>query len=564
MQAEKKQDFDAIVVGSGAAGGMAAHELVMRGARVLMLEAGGRTDIATDYHHHEPPYDFRFRGGIPPRERAAYCYAANEWNKINFVNELDNPYTTAPGTKYVWVRARTVGGKTLHWGLVSLRLSPQEFKSHSYDGAGVDWPIDYDELAPWYSHVERLVGISGSKEGLPQLPDSDFLPAVNMSCAEQFLRKAVESQPDQRLIPGRSAIVTVPHNGRPPCHYCGKCGRVCMTKSSFSSLGALIPPALATGRLTLRTNSIVFRVDHDLNGKVVGVSYIDRLSKQEQSVRARVVVLGASSLESTRLLLLSKSNIYPNGIGNASGQVGRNYAEQVMGPGLDALVPQLAGGRPDINHPDDGRSDGSFPYHPRFRNIGKNRTNKFLRGYGYECGGGWASYPGYSHRLPGFGAAYKDSIRKWAITPVGMSGFGEVIARPDNYVELDPEKKDAWGIPVLRFHVSWGENEMAMTRDMADVAEEIAHAGKFEFVQVRRRVDPPGWSIHDSGTARMGDDPKMSVLNRNNQVHEAKNLFVVDGASFASASEKNPTLTILALSARAAKYISDEMKKGNL
>jgi choline dehydrogenase-like flavoprotein len=564
MVNEQKAEHDVIVVGSGAAGGMAAYELVRLGARVLLLEAGGQTDIANDYQHHKPPYEFPFRGGIPPRQRAAYCYAANAWNKANFVDETKNPYTTAPGTKFVWVRCRTVGGKTLHWGLVSLRLSPQDFKSHSYDGAGVDWPVSYEEMVPWYELVEKTVGVAGSVEHLPNNPDSIFQPAVAMSCAEQYLRKAVETFPGRRLINGRAAIVTRPTNGRPPCHYCGKCGRVCATRSSFSSLGALIPPALQTGRLTIRPNSIVFRVDHDENGKVTGVSYIDRLTKQEQSVRARVVVLGASSLESTRILLISKSRIYPNGIANESDQVGRNYAEQIMGPGFEALVPQLAGQPADVNHPDDGRSDGSFPYLPRFRNVGNNRTQGFLRGYGCECGGGWSSYPGYAHRLPGFGADFKQQIRRWKVTPVGMTAFGEVIARPDNYVTLDPQVKDDWGIPALRFHVSWGENELAMQKDMAEQAEAMAHAGKFEYVDVRRDLDAPGWSIHESGTARMGDEPKTSVLNKHNQAHQCPNLFVVDGASFASASEKNPTLTIMALAARAADYITRQMKAGEL
>ncbi len=564
MARELKQTYDAIVVGSGAAGGMAAHQLVMRGLRVLMLEAGGQTNIETDYKHHVPPYAFRFRGTIPPRERAAYCYAANEWNKINFLDERKNPYTTAPGTQFVWVRCRTVGGKTLHWGLVSLRFSPQDFKSHSYDGAGIDWPISYDDLAPWYSHVERLIGVSGSVEKLPQIPDSVFQPMVNMSCAEEFLRKAVESVPGRRLIPGRSAIVTKPGMSRPPCHYCGHCDHVCQTKSSFSSLGALIPPALATGRLTLRPNSIVFRIDHNENGRITGVSFLDRLSRQEYSVRGRVVVIGASTLETTRLLLASRSSIYPNGMANSSDQVGRNYAEQFMGPGFTALVPQLAGAKYDPAHPDDGRSDGSFPYFVRFRNIGKDRSKDFLRGYGFETDGGSSSYPGFAHYMPGFGGEFKQQVRKWRMAPVAMTAFGEVLARPDNYCELDPQVKDAYGLPVLRFHVSWGENEYNMTRDIMNVCHEVAAAGKFENVTMRDKLLAPGWSIHESGTARMGADPKTSVLNGYNQAHDVKNLFVVDGASFSSATEKNPTLTILALAARASAYIAGQMKRGDL
>jgi len=552
-----RPEYDVVVVGSGAAGGMAAHELSRAGAKVLMLEAGPALDLEKDFFHHRKVYEFPHRNALPKRERAAYCYAANPWNKQNFVDERENPYT---GTEFVWVRARAVGGKTLHWGLVSLRLAPNDFKGRSHDGYGVDWPIAYEEIEPYYERVERLIGISGNADHLPNNPDSMFLPPVPLSCGEEILRRGVESLPGRRLIMGRTAIVTRPHNGRPACHYCGHCDRVCDVRASFSSLGVLIPPALATGKLTIRPNALVHTVTVDKNNRATGVAFVDRLTRRHEEVRGRIVVLGASTLETTRLLLNSKSPAHPNGLANSSGVLGKYFCEHVMGGSVNGIIHELAG-RHGI--PSDARPHGSGAYIPKFRNV-TERSKEFLRGYGFEGGAGAGEFPGVAHRLPGFGASFKREVKRMWPTTVGVTGFGEVLPRADNYVEIDPTRTDAWGIPVLRFHVTWGENELRMVRDMTAAAEEMFRAAKIEITRVRPGPLPPGCSIHEAGTARMGNDPRESVVNRFNQAHDIKNLFLVDASVFCNSSEKNPTLTILALAMRASEYIVSERRKGNL
>jgi len=551
-----KPEFDVVVVGSGAAGGMAAHELCRAGARVLMLEAGPMLDLEKDFFHHRMVYEFPHRG-LPKRERAAYCYAANAWNKASFVDERENPYT---GTDFVWVRARAVGGKTLHWGLVSLRLAPNDFKGRSHDGHGVDWPVSYEEIEPYYERVERLIGISGSPDRIPNNPDSVYLPPVPLTCGEHILRRGVEAFPDRRLIMGRTATATRPHNGRPACHYCGHCDRVCDVRASFSSLGVLIPPALATRNLTIRPNSLVHTVLVDRNNRATGVAYVDRVTHRHEEARARVVVLGASTLETTRLLLNSKSAAHPNGLANSSGVLGKYFCEHIMGGSVDGIIHELAG-RHGI--PSDARPHGSGAYIPKFRNV-TERSKEFLRGYGFEGGAGAGEFPGVAHRLAGFGAAFKREVKRMWPATVGVTGCGEVLPRADNYVELDPVRRDAWGIPVLRFHVTWRENELAMVKDMTAAAEEMFRAAKIEITRIRPGPLPPGYSIHEAGTARMGSDPRESVVNRFNQAHDVRNLFLVDGSVFCNSSEKNPTLTIMALAMRASEHIVSERKKGHL
>jgi len=557
-QIDFKKTYDAIVVGSGAAGGMAAKELAEKGLEVLMLEAGPYFKIE-DFNHHRPVWDFPFRGSFSPRERAQYCYAANPWNKQSFIDETKNPYTKAEGTNFVWVRARAVGGKTLHWGLVSLRFSPDDFHRAGLDGYGIDWPITYEEIEPYYRHVESVVGICGTYESLPNNPDSLFLPPVPMTCGEKLLRKGVEKFPGRRLIHGRSATATVPHGDRPACHFCGHCDRVCDSRSSFSSLGVLIPLAEQTGRFTLRPNAVVREVLLTKKGDTVsGVSFLDRETRREFQVRGRVVILGASSLESTRLLLNSTSRRYPNGLGNSSGALGKYFCEHIMGGSINGIIPSLKGTPPVSG---DARPYGSSPYLPKFRNVTEQRKD-FLRGYGFETEAGSGEFPGYARSIKGFGADFKARVREMYNTTVGMTAFGEVLPRADNFVEIDKTRTDEWGIPVLKFHVTWGENEKAMVKDMNDTAEEMFRAAGIEIVRQSMEPRSPGFSIHEAGTCRMGSDPKVSMLNSHNQSHEIANLFVVDGSSFTSSTEKNPTLTIMALAARAADFITEEMRRG--
>jgi choline dehydrogenase-like flavoprotein len=551
--------YDAVVVGSGAAGGMAATQLCVKGLKVLMLERGPLFNVAADFYHHSKPYQFPFRGRIRPAERARYCNSANEWNKKHFVNELENPYT---GKKFIWVRAQAVGGKTLHWGLVSLRFSPRDFKAASYDGVGEDWPISYEDVEPYYSRVEDLIGVCGHADHLENNPDSHFLPPVPFTCAEAVFKKAMENDiPDWHVIHGRSATVTKPgFRGRASCHYCGHCGRVCNVAASFSSAGVLLPIAQQTGNLTLRTNAVVWKVLTDRENRAKSVVFVDRLTRQVEEVYGKVIVLGAGTLDTTRILLNSRSEDYPSGLANSSGALGRYFCEQIMAGDISGVIPQLKG---NTNRGGDARPGGTGFYIPRFRNL-KGKRKGFVRGYGFEGGGGSGEFPGYASKIPGFGAHFKEEVKKYYATVIGIGSFGEVIPRAENHVEIDPVVRDGWGIPVLKFEVEWGENDLAMARDAVDTQREMFKKAGIEIIGERTTPLPPGHSIHCAGTARMGNDPKTSVLNPFNQSHDIKNLFVADGACFVSASEKNPTLTILALAMRTADYIAEQLRAGNL
>ncbi len=550
--------YDAVVVGSGAAGGMAATELCLKGLKVLLLEAGPRLDLVNDFQHHKKPYEFPFRGRLRPLERAKYNYSVNEWNKPSFVNELEHPYTGKP---FVWVRARAVGGKTLHWGLVSLRFSPRDFQAARTDGFGESWPIAYEDVEPYYTRVERMIGVCGNPDHLENNPDSHFLKPVPLTCPEAVLKTAVEKNlPGRHVIHGRSATATEPINGRAPCHYCGHCGRVCNVAASFSSTGVLLPIAEKTGNLTLRPNAVAWKVLKDRDGNARSVLFVDRETRQPEEAFGKVIVLGAGCLESTRILLNSRDEETPQGLVNSSGVLGKYFCEQIMAGSISGIVPKLVGRRSPA---DDARPDGTGIYIPRFRNL-QDRSPNFIRGYGFEGGGGSSEFPGFARKIPGFGAKFKEEVKKHSAAIVSIGSFGEVLARPENFVEIDPEVVDAWGIPVLRMNVEWGPNELAMAKDMVETQREMFEAAGIEVLSERTTPLPPGWSIHEAGTARMGDDPKKSVLNKFNQCHDVKNLFVVDAASFVSSTEKNPTLTILSLSMRAADYIAEEMRRGSL
>ena len=592
FRASQKQDvdlartYDAVVVGSGAAGGMAAHVLTSQGMQVLLLEAGKRIPIEQELRSMEWPYEHPRRGDAPP---GFHAISFNEYNvrqppyakgsafrhvfsyvggwggsdyvKSILVDEKDHPYT---GTKYAWVRARLLGGKTNIWGRLALRLSDYDFKGKSHDGYGEDWPISYADLAPYYDKVDLYLGISGHKENLPHLPDSLFQRPNKLTPGEVKLRNTLKGM-GRTLTPYRAGVTTdgVKHNKyRSKCFGRGACGRRpggCDIHAAFDSPTGLIYPAMDTGNLTLRTNAIAHEVLVDPNtGKARGVSFVDAENKRTYEAKAKVVILAASTLESARLLLLSKSRQHPNGIGNSSGHVGHNFCEHVMGPGATGLVKELVG-RPSAL--EDGRPGGF--YVARFRNL-QDKQRGFIRGYGFEGGGGFSIFPAGVWDVPGFGGQFKKSVRDHAGAFISMGGFGEVLARYENYMDLDPEVKDAWGIPVLRFHYQFGDNEKKMCEDMSTTAREMFEEAGIEVVGVDKTVLTEGWSIHELGTARMGTNPKTSVLNQFQQSHDVKNLFVVDGSSHVSASCQNPTWTIMALAWRSCEHLADEFKRGNL
>jgi choline dehydrogenase-like flavoprotein len=561
--------YDAIIIGSGASGGLAAKELTERGFEVLVLEAGPPVNPARDFSSHTWPYQAMYRGFGPPgwKQQDQWMQdTASHFSRHFYVKDSEHPYTTDPGKPFMWVRARIVGGKTLHWGRLSWRLSDLDFKAASHDGFGDDWPISYAEIAPYYDRVEEFIGVSGNNDGLAHVPDGKYMPAMPLTCGEQLLRKGAEKT-GRRGIAMRVAMLTSQPKsfmkGRRKCHYCGHCGDGCDVNAMFNSIASTLPLAAATGRMTLRPNSVVRHIitDND-SGKAKGVAFADRVSHEEYEAYAKVIVVAASTLESTRILFNSKSRQHPQGMGNSSGVLGHYMVDHFGGIGASGFFPTLAG-RDPVN--EDGKATGIFI--PRFRNLNKEtRHTKFLRGYGFECGSGTSMFPGMARRLiTGFGPEYKKQVRRYYTAPVSMTTRAAMLSRFENYTELDPDGVvDAWGIPVLKMHIQYSDNEREMAKDAAQTSEEILRAAGAEIVSTGGQLTAPGRIIHELGTARMGNDPKTSVLNKFNQLHDVKNVFVTDGAAFVSSANQNPTLTILALTLRACEYLTDEYKRGNL
>lgn len=573
--------YDAIIVGSGAAGGMTAFQLTKAGMKVLLLEAGQEFNPYADFKTMEWPYESPRRAQLPPDEhvinvaeynmlerpygtakeferyKTLYSYVGNHYTRHLLINERDHPFT---GNRYAWVRVRALGGKTLIWGRVALRLSNYDFKAKSHDGYGEDWPISYEDLAPYYDKVDLLLGISGTVENLPQLPDGKFQRPLKLNCGEWLLKRAIAKM-GRHLIPGRAGVTTdgVLNKYRVRCMGRGRCGRGCDLQSSFHSPTALIYPARDTGNLDIRSNSIVAEVLVDqATNRATGVTVVDRLTKETSTFKAKVIVLAASTLETTRLMLNSKSRLYPNGLANSSGVLGHYFCEHIMGPSASGTFPILKGRETTL---DDGRPQSI--YIARFRNL-TDRHPKFIRGYGFQGASGCAEFPAHASSVPGFGSTFKHKVRELYPARIGIGGFGEVLPRYENHIDVDPEVKDAWGIPVVRINYRFGDNEMKMAEDMADAAEEMLRAAGCEDIRVRRDLNPEGWSIHELGTARMGTDPKTSVTNPFGQTHDIKNLFITDGSVFVSAGCQNPTWTILSLAWRSSEYLIEQFKRGEL
>ena len=555
-----KKNYDAIVVGSGAAGGFAAKELTEGGMEVLLLEAGPQLNPAKDLFTHRWPYEMPFRGFDKPGDREKYYpnqWTSDEYSRRLYIEEPEHPYTTAPGMPYTWVRSRCLGGKMLHWGRHARRLSDYDFKAADRDGYGENWPITYAELAPHYDKVESFVGVSGSIENLPHVPDGKYLPPFPLTCGEQIVQKAAPKV-GMRVIPKRAAQRPVSVNGLAACHYCGHCGRGCDVGAFWNSVSDTLPAARKTGRLTLRTDAVVSEIVVDGNGKPRGVLFIDRLSKKSYEAKGRVIVLGASALESTRIMLNSVSRFWPNGIGNSSGVLGHYLMDNFGGPGISGFIPQLRDRTP-VN--EDGKAAGVLivPY----RNI-ESRHPKFIRSYIHEGSAGTRMFPGYARTMAGYGSQFKKTVRSFYTAPISFNTRAEVLARWENRIEIDKNVVDAWGIPVLKMHCQFGDNEREMAKDAVENLKALFQALGAENVRVTTGIQNPGSMIHDMGTARMGSDPKKSVLNKFNQAHDVKNLFVVDGACFVTSGGYGPTLTIAALAARASEYIISRLKRGEL
>jgi choline dehydrogenase-like flavoprotein len=565
MQNPSGGTFDAIVVGSGAAGGWAAKRLAEAGVKVALLDAG-RVLKPEEYREHVPAYDLPYRNQareIIRRTRPVQTQvgACNEWNYTWFRNDLEEPYTTAEGKPFSWQgRMQVVGGRTNVWGRQSYRMSDLDFKAASYDGFGEDWPLGYDDLAPYYDLVEEYVGITGAAEGVYELPDGKFLPPMGMRCVERHVRDRVKQKLGWTITMGRAANLTKPIHGRDACHYCGPCELGCVTKSYFNSAFTTVADALATGRCTLVPNAMAYKVLMDSGThRAKGVLYIDRVTHEPREVHGRAVVLCAQALESARILLNSASEQDPNGLANSSGVLGHYLMDHLWVPGgAGGEFPQLAQyEKPSANAP--RRPNGIYAI--RFRNT-KNgpRDKRFLRGYGFQGGGGVS----FNWQAPGFGASFKQALLDPVVT-FRFAGFGECLPYYENYVEIDKNVRDVYGIPVLKIHMSWGENEKKMIPDMTESACEMLEAGGAKNIRPFLHLDRvPGYGIHEVGVARMGKDPKKSVLNQFQQAHDVANLFVMDGAGFTSGACQNPTLTIMALTVRSTDYLLGEMKRGNL
>jgi choline dehydrogenase-like flavoprotein len=570
--------WDAIVVGSGAAGGMAAYQLATAGIKVLVLEAGRMLDHRKEYRTMEWPYASPRRHRLPPGERrlsvAEYefldrpygndpalanlkklaSYAGNTFTRNWVVDEKQHPTT---GTPYSWVRARVLGGKTNFWGRVAIRYGPLQFQAASRDGFDVDWPFGYEELKPYYDKVDVLLGVSGTREGLDQVPDGIYQRAHKMNCVELHFKDAVEKM-GRRYIAGRTGVTTegvLGNKYRNQCLGRGRCSRGCDIGATFHSPTALIFPARDSGHLTIRPYSVAAEVFLDpATGRAGGVRVIDANTREVMDFKAKVVVLGAGCLDSTRILLNSKSARHPDGMGNSTGLLGCYLSEHHMGPRGSGFIPTRIGTEPTL---DDGRP--TSPYIPRFRNV-TDKHPDFIRGYHFQGGGGSYEYPGHAHDIPGFGKAFKSSVRKYYPAHFAIGGFGEVLPRKENRITLDDTVKDAWGIPAVRFHYRFSDNEIKMAKDMGDTAEEMLRAAGAENIKIDPTMLPPGWSIHEIGTARMGDDPKASVTDRFCRLHDVPNVYLADAAPFVSGGTQNTTWSILAMCWRTMDHLKEELR----
>ena len=565
IDAEKQNTYDAIVVGTGISGGWAAKELTEKGLKTLVLERGRDVKHVVDYPTMtKDPWQLPHADRLSDEELKLYPVQSrtnwvNQSNKHWWVKDHENPYTEVK--PFDWIRGYHVGGRSITWGKQSYRLSDMDFEANSKDGHGVDWPIRYKDISPWYDYVESYIGVSGTAEGLAHLPDGKFLPAMELNCVEEVFRdKVAEKFSGRKVTIGRVAHVTAPlaHDpSRGVCQSRNLCGRGCPYGAYFSSNASTLPAAMKTGNMTLRPYSIVHSVIYDeKKGKAVGVKVLDSETKEEIDFFANVIFLNASTLGSTFILLNSTSNRFPNGMGNASDQLGRNLMDHQYRAGAEC----------DVEGFDDKYYIGRRPngiYIPRFRNIGKEKRTDYVRGFGYQGGG---SREGWERGVAelSFGADLKEALTTPGGWRLGITGFGECLPYADNRVTLNKDKKDVYGLSTLSVDAEWKENEKIMRKDMKEAAAEMLEAAGFKNVKTYDGANNIGLGIHEMGTARMGANLKTSVLNKWNQVHEAPNVFVTDGAAMASSACQNPSLTYMALTARAADHAVSELKKGNL
>lgn len=555
-KAKEQHTYDAIIVGSGISGGWTAKELCEKGLKVLLLERGSTVQHPNYPTASKDLWEFEHHLRLSEEDKQKHYVQSRHWsfkedNKHFYINDQENPYEEEK--RFDWIRGNTVGGRSLLWSRACYRWSDYDFEANAKDGHGIDWPIRYKDIAPWYDYVETFIGVSGTREGIPQLPDGNFLPPFEMNCVEKSFKEKVESKfADKKVIIGRTANLTQPVKGRGQCQARDLCHRGCPYGAYFSTNASTLPAAFATGNLTLRPHSLVNKVIYDeQKQKATGVEIIDTETKEVTEFYARLIFLNAATVATAFILLNSTSSRFPNGLGNGSDQVGRNLMDHHKGAGATAQVDGF----------EDSYYYGRRPtgiYIPRFSNL-KKQDSGFLRGFHY----GGSAWRGRTHS-DDIGASLKEAVAHPGGWQINLYAFGECLPYADNRITLSKDKKDQWGRPLVHVNCEFKENERTMNKKSSEMAGELLEAAGYKEVKATSNISFPGNANHEMGIARMGKDPKTSVLNAFNQMHEVKNVFITDGSCMTSSSCVNPSLTYMALTARACDYAVKEMKKGTL
>jgi choline dehydrogenase-like flavoprotein len=550
------ENYDVIVIGTGAGGGMAIKTLCAAGLKVCALNAGRQVVPAKDFRQHRMPYDLKFRGfGSPAQQKISIGYMDNEYSSPD-AWEHDIAYSTAPGTSWTWPRSNLVGGKTNFWGRSSARMGEIDFQAASRDGYDVDWPVSYADMDPYYTRVEEMIGVASTVQNRASNPDGTYLPPIRFRCIDHILESGAKKT-GIPYLPDRIAQLTQAHNGHPPCHYCGNCTEGCDVGAFFSSPYFLLPAAQATGNLDLRTNAIAREVLVDADGRAKGVAYVNRTTRQEVEVFAKAVVVAASCVTTAQIMLNSRSRHWPTGIANSSGQLGKNLCDHMYGTTAYGYLPQLLG-QPSFP---DNVSTATVAWLPRWQNLDHPRQEKFIRGYSIYPGGGCDTFPSYYDDIEGFGAGYRAEIKRRYPTPVNLTIQAPSQRSDSNFVDIDPEKKDVFGTPQVRLHFAWDENTLKMWEHARQVSEEFFHQLGAVY-QGHGEPESPGWSLHETGTCRMGNDPKKFVTNRFGQTHDVPNLYACDASLFLNCTDKTTTLSVLAFALRTSEYLVSQLKSG--
>jgi choline dehydrogenase-like flavoprotein len=549
--------YDVIVIGTGAGGGMAIHALCGAGLKVCALNAGRELDPKTDFQNHKMPYDLKFRGyGSPERQAQSVGFMDNEYVPAD-VWEHEIAYSTAPGTRWTWPRCYAVGGKTNFWGRSSARMAQMDFKAASRDGFDVDWPVDYNEIAPYYSRVEKMIGVASTRQNRPSNPDGEYMPPMGFRYLDHLLAAGAQKS-GIPYLPDRIAQLTQPLNDHPACHYCGNCTNGCDVGAFFSSPYFFLPQAHQSGNLEIRTNALAREILVDQDGQAKGVAYVDRTTRQEVEVYAKAVIVAASCLSTAQILLNSRSRHWPTGVANSSSQLGKNLCDHLYGTSGYGYLPQLLG------HPSfpDNVSSATIAWLPRWQNLDNPKEESFIRGYSFYPYGGCDIFPAYFDDIEGFGQSYKSEIKRRYPTPINFVVQAPSQRSDKNYVDIDPVKRDIFGIPQVRVHFEWDENALKMWEHSKHACRDIFKNAGAEY-EGHGEPESPGYSLHETGTCRMGNDPRQFVTNRFGQTHDVANLFVCDASTFLNCTDKTTTLSILAFALRTSEYVVEQFKNGH-